>query len=85
MCKVNTLVFTGVKTTLFFFLFVPGISPVMNLPHWVEQRIEQLPSDFSGRLIVTIDCWAGGVANLDISTKEQAPKPTVSSRHALNA
>ena len=55
----------------------------MELPHWVEQSIKQIPGGFSGRIVVTIHCWQGGVANLEISTMQQAPKPTVSARHAL--
>ena len=47
----------------------------MELPYWVEQSIKQIPSDFSGRIVVTMNCWTGGVANLEISTIQQAPKP----------
>ena len=56
----------------------------MELPYLVEQSLKQIPSDFSGRLVVTIHCWTGGVANMEISTMQQAPKPTVSSRRELN-
>ena len=44
----------------------------MNLPHWVEQNIEQLPKEFSGKIM--IHCWMGGVANIEITTVQQAPK-----------
>jgi hypothetical protein len=46
----------------------------MDLPHWVEQSIKQIPSDFSGRIVVTIHCWTGGVANLEISTMQASAK-----------
>lgn len=44
----------------------------MNLPHWVEQNIEQLPKDFSGRIMIHF--WMGGVSSIGITTVQQAPK-----------
>ncbi|MEO7863302.1 MAG: hypothetical protein ABIU05_23265 [Nitrospirales bacterium] len=46
----------------------------MNLPRWVEESLNKLPNDFQGRMVITINCWAGGVTNLEISTTHQAPK-----------
>jgi hypothetical protein len=46
----------------------------MNLPYWVDESIKNVPNDFSGRLVITINCWSGGVTNLEISTTQQAPK-----------
>lgn len=57
----------------------------MKLPHWVEKEIEMLPAGFTGRVTITIDCWSGGVTNLDISKRCQAPKPVEPVRHALSA
>lgn len=74
---------TAVQLTLFPSYPHSDISPRMNLPHWVEQEINMLPAEFTGRLTITIECWTGGVTNLDINKRTAAPKSAEPVRHTL--
>lgn len=53
----------------------------MKLPHWVEKRIEEVPTTFTGHILV--ECWQGGVTRLDVKESMQAPKGAESRRVAL--
>jgi hypothetical protein len=53
----------------------------MDLPYWVEEDIRKLPADFTGQLVIVIDCWTGGVSRLETKTSRQAPKPGEMNKH----
>lgn len=43
----------------------------MTLPHWVEEDIRKLPSNFTGQVL--LECWTGGITRRDIIDRRSAP------------
>jgi hypothetical protein len=54
----------------------------MELPHWAEEQIARLASDFTGQIV--IECWQGGVSRVDMTARHLAPKPSEPVRRALS-
>ncbi len=53
----------------------------MRLPHWVEKRIEVVPVNFTGQIV--IEFMSGGVTRMDVKEIVSPPKGERLERHAL--